>query len=166
MEQGLSDRLSRAEHAMLEVRCDDADALRRRLFEQHRIEVPVMQHAGQTYLLTARWHGHRPQTIDAEVRLVHEPVLLDTGGGLGQSLVHPGDDLVGALQGSLQQFGLGGGAGPGLPDRLATGTVRLRRRDALHGRRPRPAPPARRPRSPTPALSAMPTSCRTRSARA
>ena len=36
--------------APIPVRCDDADALRRRLFEQHRIEVPVTQHAGQTFV--------------------------------------------------------------------------------------------------------------------
>jgi len=32
------------------VRCSDGDALRRRLFEQHRIEVPVTQHAGQVFV--------------------------------------------------------------------------------------------------------------------
>jgi isopenicillin-N epimerase len=32
------------------VRCAEADGLRRRLFEQHRIEVPVTQHAGHSFV--------------------------------------------------------------------------------------------------------------------
>jgi isopenicillin-N epimerase len=32
------------------VRCSDGEALRRRLFEQHRIEVPVTQHAGHVFV--------------------------------------------------------------------------------------------------------------------
>ena len=32
------------------VRCSDAEGLRRRLFEQHRIEIPVTQHAGHTFV--------------------------------------------------------------------------------------------------------------------
>ncbi|MBI3331074.1 MAG: ISNCY family transposase [Candidatus Omnitrophica bacterium] len=36
----------------------------------------TVQHGGQTYLLHERWHGHRPQTIDAEVRLTGKLYLL------------------------------------------------------------------------------------------
>lgn len=32
------------------VRTDDADSLRRRLFDEHRIEIPVTQHGGQTFV--------------------------------------------------------------------------------------------------------------------
>ena len=35
---------------VIPVRCGDAEALRRRLFEQHRIEIPVTQHAGHTFV--------------------------------------------------------------------------------------------------------------------
>ena len=36
--------------APLPVPHQDASALRERLFEQHRIEVPVTQHAGRTFV--------------------------------------------------------------------------------------------------------------------
>jgi isopenicillin-N epimerase len=32
------------------VRTDDADGLRRGLFDEHRIEIPVTQHAGRTFV--------------------------------------------------------------------------------------------------------------------
>jgi isopenicillin-N epimerase len=32
------------------LRCSDPEGLRRRLFEHHRIEVPVTQHGGQVFV--------------------------------------------------------------------------------------------------------------------
>jgi isopenicillin-N epimerase len=34
----------------ISLHCADADGLRRRLFDQHRIEIPVTQHAGRTFV--------------------------------------------------------------------------------------------------------------------
>ena len=39
-----------AQMAPIPVRRHDAEALRRRLFEHHRIEVPVTQHGGRTFV--------------------------------------------------------------------------------------------------------------------
>lgn len=39
-----------AQMVTIPVRCSDGEALRRRLFERHRIEVPVTQHAGHTFV--------------------------------------------------------------------------------------------------------------------
>ncbi len=39
-----------AQMVTIPVRCSDGDALRRRLFEQHRIEVPVTWHGGHTFV--------------------------------------------------------------------------------------------------------------------
>lgn len=39
-----------AQMVPIPVRAGDAEALRRRLFDDHRIEVPVTQHAGQTFV--------------------------------------------------------------------------------------------------------------------
>ncbi len=41
---------SLAQMAPIPVRASDADALRRHLFEQHRIEIPVTQHDGRTFV--------------------------------------------------------------------------------------------------------------------
>lgn len=41
---------SYAQMVTVPVRSSDADGLRRRLFEQHRIEVPVTQHGGHTFV--------------------------------------------------------------------------------------------------------------------
>ncbi len=39
-----------AQMVPIPVRCTDADALRRQLFDQHRIEVPVTEHRGQAFV--------------------------------------------------------------------------------------------------------------------
>jgi len=39
-----------AQMVTIPVRCSDAEGLRSRLFERHRIEVPVTQHAGHTFV--------------------------------------------------------------------------------------------------------------------
>jgi isopenicillin-N epimerase len=45
------------------VRCDDAEALRKRLFEHHRIEVPVTTHGAHTFVRVSVM----PYTSDAEL---------------------------------------------------------------------------------------------------
>lgn len=49
------------------VRCSDAEALRRRLFDEHRIEVPVTQHAGQTFVRVSVQAYTTPEELDALV---------------------------------------------------------------------------------------------------
>lgn len=56
------------------VRCTDAEALRSWLFEQHRIEVPVTQHAGQTFVRVSV----QAYTQDAELQQL-EAALADAG---------------------------------------------------------------------------------------
>jgi isopenicillin-N epimerase len=56
------------------VRCQDAEALRARLFEQHRIEVPVTQHAGQTFVRVSV----QAYTQDDELQQL-EAALADAG---------------------------------------------------------------------------------------
>jgi len=56
------------------VRCPDPEALRTWLFEQHRIEVPVTQHAGQTFVRVSV----QAYTSDAELQLL-EAALADAG---------------------------------------------------------------------------------------
>ena len=48
----------------------------------------TLQHATKTYLLEERWNGHRPQTIQAEVRLNGKLVLLDGDRPLRYREVH------------------------------------------------------------------------------
>jgi isopenicillin-N epimerase len=56
------------------VRCSEPEALRARLFEQHRIEVPVTQHAGQVFVRVSV----QAYTSDAEL-LVLENALAAAG---------------------------------------------------------------------------------------
>jgi isopenicillin-N epimerase len=56
------------------VRCPDPEALRTWLFERHRIEVPVTQHAGQTFVRVSV----QAYTSDAELQLL-EAALADAG---------------------------------------------------------------------------------------
>ena len=56
------------------VRCSDPEALRVRLFDQHRIEVPVTQHAGQTFVRVSV----QAYTQDAELQLL-EAALAGAG---------------------------------------------------------------------------------------
>ena len=56
------------------VRCCDPEALRAQLFDQHRIEVPVTQHAGQTFVRVSV----QAYTQDAELNLL-EAALADAG---------------------------------------------------------------------------------------
>jgi isopenicillin-N epimerase len=50
------------------VRCTDAEGLRRTLFEQHQIEVPVTQHAGQAFVRLAVQAYNTPADMDALVQ--------------------------------------------------------------------------------------------------
>ena len=56
------------------VRCPDPEALRAQLYDQHRIEVPVTQHAGQTFVRVSV----QAYTQDAELQLL-EAALADAG---------------------------------------------------------------------------------------
>ncbi len=56
------------------VRCTDPEAFRARLFEQHRIEVPVTQHAGQTFVRVSV----QAYTQDDELQLL-EAALAEAG---------------------------------------------------------------------------------------
>lgn len=56
------------------VRCPDPEALRAWLFEQHRIEVPVTQHAGQTFVRVSV----QAYTADAELQRL-EAALAEAG---------------------------------------------------------------------------------------
>jgi len=56
------------------VQCPDPEALRTWLFERHRIEVPVTQHAGQTFVRVSV----QAYTSDAELQLL-EAALADAG---------------------------------------------------------------------------------------
>lgn len=55
------------------VRCHDAEGLRRRLFEQHRIEVPVTQHAGQTFVRVSVQPYNTEAELDALVQALRLP---------------------------------------------------------------------------------------------
>jgi isopenicillin-N epimerase len=50
------------------VRCSDAEGLRQTLFEQHQIEVPVTQHAGQTFVRLSVQAYNTPAEMDALVK--------------------------------------------------------------------------------------------------
>jgi isopenicillin-N epimerase len=50
------------------VRCTDAEGLRHRLFEQHHIEVPVTQHAGQTFVRVSVQAYNTQAELDALVK--------------------------------------------------------------------------------------------------
>jgi isopenicillin-N epimerase len=56
------------------VRCPDPEALRAHLFDRHRIEVPVTQHAGQTFVRVSV----QAYTQDAELQQL-EAALADAG---------------------------------------------------------------------------------------
>ena len=55
-----------AQMVPIPVRCDEPEALRARLFEQHRIEVPVTQHAGQVFVRVSV----QAYTSDAELQVL------------------------------------------------------------------------------------------------
>jgi isopenicillin-N epimerase len=55
------------------VRCTDAEGLRQRLFEQHHIEVPVTQHAGQTFVRVSVQAYNTQAELDALVSALNVP---------------------------------------------------------------------------------------------
>ena len=61
-----------AQMATLPVRASDAECLRVHLFWQHRAEVPVTQHGGQTFVRVSVQAYNAPAELDAPIRALQQ----------------------------------------------------------------------------------------------